>query len=256
MAPPQATFRNGSIPTVMLVHGAFADGSSWSGVVAALQAAGLGVVAPANPLRGLAHDSAHIAAGARQIDGPVLMVGHSYGGAVITVAGALADNVVGLVYVAAFIPEQGESIAELNGRFPDSALGAQLRPSAYPIDGTDETAVELTIAAESFPAIFAADLPAADTAVAAAVQRPVAAAAFDERAAAAAWKTLPSWAVVAAADQAINPDAERYMADRAGAQTIEIDGSHAIAVSHAAEIAELIRTAALSTQKSTAAAAA
>ncbi|MDT0616026.1 alpha/beta fold hydrolase [Streptomyces lancefieldiae] len=232
----------GTTPTVLLVHGAFADAGSWSGVIAELQNHGVPVVAPPNPLRGLASDAAYIAAQASQIDGPVVLVGHSYGGAVISVAGT-TENVVGLVYVAAYIPEEGESLGELQGSFPLSPLVSNLSEKTYPMDG-GEPAVEVTIKAEAYPGIFAADVPAAVTKVLAAAQRPLAASTFTETASAAAWKTKPSWALVAGADEAINPEVERFGAKRAGATVVEIDGaSHAVAVSRPKEVADLIRDA-------------
>jgi pimeloyl-ACP methyl ester carboxylesterase len=229
-------------PTALLVHGAFADAASWSGVIAELQNHGIPVVAPPNPLRSLASDAAYIASVAAQIDGPVVLVGHSYGGAVITVAGT-AENVVGLVFVAAYVLEEGESLGELQGRFPDSPLGSSLKQATYPVEGGDP-AVEVTIVPEAFPAVFAADVPADVTKVLAVAQRPLAAGAFTETATAAAWKTKPSWALVAAADQAINPEVERFGAKRAGATIVEVEGaSHAVAVSRPKVVAELIRDA-------------
>jgi pimeloyl-ACP methyl ester carboxylesterase len=229
-------------PTALLVHGAFADAASWSGVIAELQNHGIPVVAPPNPLRSLASDAAYIASVAAQIDGPVVLVGHSYGGAVITVAGT-AENVVGLVFVAAYVLEEGESLGELQGRFPDSPLGSSLKQATYPVEGGDP-AVEVTIVPEAFPAVFAADVPADVTKVLAVAQRPLAAGAFTETASAAAWKTKPSWALVAAADQAINPEVERFGAKRAGATIVEVEGaSHAVAVSRPKLVADLIRDA-------------
>ncbi|MGV9451751.1 alpha/beta fold hydrolase [Streptomyces sp. NPDC003635] len=234
-------------PTVVLVHGAFADAASWSGVVAELQSHGIPVVAPPNPLRGLASDSAYVASVAAQIDGPVVLVGHSYGGALISVAGA-ADNVVGLVYVAAYVTDEGESLGELQGRFPLSPLVANLKQATYPVPG-DEPAVEVTIAAEAFPEIFAADVPSSVTEVLAVSQRPLAAGAFTETAPVAAWRTKPSWALIAAADQAINPEVQRFGAKRAGATVVELEGaSHAVAVSRPAEVADLIREAVRATR--------
>ncbi|GGX90235.1 alpha/beta fold hydrolase [Streptomyces minutiscleroticus] len=233
---------SGSTPTVVLVHGAFADAASWSGVVAELQSHGIPVVAPPNPLRGLASDAAYVAAITSQIDGPVVLVGHSYGGALITVAGT-AENVVGLVYVAAYVLEEGESLGELQGRFPDSPLVSNLKQWTYPVEG-GEDATEVTIAADAFPSVFAADVPADVTKVLAVTQRPLAAGAFTEQASAAAWRTKPSWALVATADRAINPEVERFGAKRAGATTVEIEGaSHAVAVSRPAAVADLIREA-------------
>ncbi|MFF0223402.1 alpha/beta fold hydrolase [Streptomyces sp. NPDC004629] len=226
-------------PTVVLVHGAFADAGSWSGVIAELQDHGVAVVAPPNPLRGLASDAAYIASVASQIDGPVVLVGHSYGGALITVAGT-TENVVGLVYVAAYALEEGESLGELQGRFPLSPLVSNLKEATYPVEGA-EPAVEVTIKAEAFPAVFAADVPADVTKVLAVAQRPLAVGAFEETAPVAAWKTKPAWALVAGADEAINPEVERFGAQRAGATTVEIDGaSHAVAVSQPKAVAQLI----------------
>jgi pimeloyl-ACP methyl ester carboxylesterase len=237
-----STSTNGNTPTVILVHGGFADASYWTPVIQELQAKRLPVLAPPNPLRGLASDAEYIASFVNQVDGPVLLVGHSYGGAVISVAGAATTNAVGLVYVAAFILEEGESFGEVFAGFPDTPLLAAVRPSSYPIANGD-TAVELSIAPELYQSAFAADLPNEVTEVLAVSQRPFAAI-FEDRAEAAAWKTLPSWAVVATADNAIHPDAERHMARRAGAQTIEVDASHSIALSQPKAVAELIQTAA------------
>ncbi|MFF9580477.1 alpha/beta fold hydrolase [Streptomyces achromogenes] len=229
-------------PTVVLVHGAFADAASWSGVIEELQRHDIPVIAPPNPLRGLASDAAYVASVAAQIDGPVVLVGHSYGGALITVAGT-TENVVGLVYVAAYVLEEGESLGELQGRFPLSPLVSNLKQWTYPVADGDP-AVEVTIAADAFPAVFAADVPADVTKVLAVAQRPLAAAAFEETASAAAWRTKPSWALVAGADTAINPEVERFGAQRAGATVVEIEGaSHAVAVSQPKQVAELIREA-------------
>ncbi|MET7698340.1 alpha/beta hydrolase [Streptomyces sp. NPDC005485] len=228
-----------SIPTVVLIHGAFADATSWSGVITELQSEGIPVIAPPNPLRGLAADAAYVASVAAQIDGPVVLVGHSYGGALITVAGT-TENVVGLVYVAAYVLEEGESLGELQGRFPDSPLVSNLKQWTYPVAAGDPAA-EVTITAEAFPSVFAADVPADVTKVLAVAQRPLAAGAFTETASAAAWQTKPSWALVAGADQAINPEVERFGAERAGATVVEIAGaSHAVAVSQPKEVAALI----------------
>jgi pimeloyl-ACP methyl ester carboxylesterase len=232
-------------PTVVLVHGGFADASYWTLVIRELQARGLPVLAPPNPLRGLALDAEYVASFVNQIDGPVLLVGHSYGGAVISVAGATIENAVGLVYVAAFILDEGESFGEIFAGFPDTPLREALRPGTYPLtDGG--TAVELSIAPELYQSAFAADLPTEQTDVLAVMQRPFAAI-FEERARAAAWKSLPSWAIVATADNAIHPDAERHMARRAGAQTIEVDASHSIALSQPTAVVDLIQTAVTAT---------
>ena len=228
--------------TVVLVHGAFADGSSWNGVIERLVAAGIEVTAPPNPLRGIAHDSAYIASVFAQIPGPVLAVGHSYGGAVISNAAAEAGNVVGLVFVAAFAPEGGEKLGEVESGSKDSVLMAALAPRSYP-DG-DGTAVEFAIDPAKFRNAFAADLPADQAAVMAATQRPVAELAFSEPSGPPAWKSMPSWAVVATGDKAAGADVTRSMAERAGATITEADGSHVIMVSQPETVAEVIMTAA------------
>ncbi|QNP75442.1 alpha/beta hydrolase [Streptomyces roseirectus] len=228
-------------PTAVLVHGAFADAASWSGVIAALRAEDIPVLAPPNPLRGLAADAAYIASVAAQTDGPVVLVGHSYGGAVITVAGA-AENVVGLVYVAAYVPDEGESLGELQGRYPLAPLASNLREWSYPTEAG--TATEFTIETGAFPQVFAADVPADTTKILALSQRPLAASAFTEKAAIAAWRTKPSWAVIADADQAINLDVQRFGATRANARPTELPGaSHAVAVSRPKEVAGVIAEA-------------
>jgi pimeloyl-ACP methyl ester carboxylesterase len=233
---------------VLLVHGAFADASSWAGVLARLQTAGVDAVAPANPLRGLSADAHYIASVAEEIDGPTMLVGHSYGGAVTTVAAALAGNVVGLVYVTGFALDKGESVLDVSARFPESPLVAALRPAVCS-DGDGGSIVELYIDRDAFPAVFAADLSAPVAAVAAATQRPIAAAALEERASAAAWKTLQCWYVVATADRVIHPDAQRFMAARAAARPLEVDASHAIATSQPTLIANQIHEAALATRR-------
>ena len=236
---------NTNTPTVVLVHGGFADASYWAPVIRELQARDLPVLAPPNPLRGLAHDAEYIASFVNQIDGPVLLVGHSYGGAVISVAGASTPNAVGLVLVAAFSLDEGESFGEIFAEFGETPLVGAVRPGNYPLDN-GETAVELTIAPELYKEAFAADLSDDEIRVLAVSQRPFAAI-FEDRAEAAAWKNLPAWAVVATGDNAIPPDAERHMARRAGADPIEVDASHSIALSQPKAVAELIRTAVEST---------
>src|SRR3954451_2776352 len=230
-----------NVPTVVLVHGGFADASFWTPVVQKLQSRNVPVLAPPNPLRGLALDAEYIASYVSQIDGPVLLVGHSYGGAVISVAGASTPNAVGLVYVAAFALDEGESFAEIFAEFGDTPLVGAVRPGTYPLAG-GETAVELTIAPELYREAFAADLPSETTEVLAVMQRPFAAI-FEDRAQAAAWKPLPSWAVVATSDNAILPDAERHMARRAGAQITEVDASPSIALSQPDAVVSLIKSA-------------
>jgi pimeloyl-ACP methyl ester carboxylesterase len=226
--------------TVVLVHGAFADASSWSGVIAILQERGHTVVAPSNPLRGLIADTSYTASVVRQIDGPVLMVGHSYGGAVITNAATTAPNVVGLVYVAAFAPDEGEVLGAVEGGSKDSVLNSALVPRQYPTGQAGQTATEFGIDPAQLHDVFAADLPPQQAAVLAATQRPVAEAAFTDVSGAAAWKRLPSWAVVATGDRAAGTDVVRSMAQRAGAQIVELEGSHVIMISRPDAVADVI----------------
>jgi pimeloyl-ACP methyl ester carboxylesterase len=229
---------------VVLVHGAFADASSWNGVIERLQQQGCTVVAPANPLRGVAADSAYLASVVNQIDGPVLLVGHSYGGAVITNAATTATGVVGLVFVAAFAPDEGEQLGEVEASLKDSVLMTALVQRGYPTGRGGETAPELLVDPARFREVFAADLPAERGAVMAATQRPVAAAAFSDVSGPPAWKSLPSWAVVATADKAAGSDIVRSMAQRAGADIVEVEGSHVIMVSQPQAVVDLIVKAA------------
>jgi pimeloyl-ACP methyl ester carboxylesterase len=217
--------------TVVLVHGAFADASGWNGVIERLRAAGMLVVAIPNPLRGVAHDAAYVRSAIAQITGPVIAVGHSYGGAVITNACAGLPNVVGLVYVAAFVPDEGETLLQILGDSHDSVIAPALVELTYPTGNGSETAIEYAIAAEKFHDVFAADVPAEDADVMAATQRPVAQVCFAEPTIDPAWKTLPSWAVVPTADLAAGSDVVRAMAERAKANILEVGGSHAIMVS-------------------------
>jgi pimeloyl-ACP methyl ester carboxylesterase len=229
-------------PTIVLVHGAFAESSSWNGVVDELTRGGYPVVAAANPLRGVASDAAYVAALARSIRGPVVLVGHSYGGAVISTAGQGASNVKGLVYVAAFAPEVGESCLDLTGRFPGSTLPPTLAPPVMLADGGED----LYIQQDKFPQQFAADVPVAQSRAMAATQRPIKAAALAEPSGPPAWKTIPSWAIYGNADLNIPPAAMAFMAERAGARkTVVVKGaSHVVMVSHPRDVAALIRLAA------------
>jgi pimeloyl-ACP methyl ester carboxylesterase len=227
-------------PTVVLVHGAFADASSWNGVIERLQAQGLEVTAPAVPLRGIAIDSAYTAGVLEEIPGPVLLVGHSYGGAVITNAAAKAGNVTGLVFVAAFAPDEGERLGEVTPESRDSILNSALAPHHYPAPNGGEPAVEFAIDPAKFHDTFAADLPAEQAAVMAATQRPIAELAFSEPTGAPAWKRLPSWAVVATGDKAAGADLVRSMAERAGATITEVEGSHVIMISQPQAVTDVI----------------
>jgi pimeloyl-ACP methyl ester carboxylesterase len=218
-------------PTVVLVHGAFADAGSWAGVVELLLAAEVKVQALAIPMRGLASDSAYVASAISQIDGPVLAVGHSYGGAVISNACTDAANVVGLVFVNGFATELNEVLSAVEGTSRDSALGPALVTRQYPTGSGDDTAVELYVNTANFNDVFGGDLPGTRASILGASQRPIAAAAFDEKSGAPAWKTLPSWAVVATGDKAAGTDITLSQAQRANADILEVDGSHLIMVS-------------------------
>ncbi|BCM72178.1 MULTISPECIES: alpha/beta fold hydrolase [Streptomyces] len=230
-------------PTLVLVHGAFADGSSWAPVVERLQRAGYTVRAVANPLRGLAADAAHVRAVLTSLTGPVVLAGHSYGGAVITEAAAGLAHVKALVYVAAFVPDAGEVLGELADRFPGSELQPAL--TAVPVTAPDGTPdADLYIRADRFRRVFAADVPAATARLLASVQRPLSASAFGAKATAAAWRTIPSWHLVAARDRAIAPALQRFQARRAHAHTVEIAGSHLPLRSHPDAVTALIRAAA------------
>ena len=229
-------------PTVVLVHGAFADASSFAPVVANLLDDGIKVLVPPVPNRSLSGDAAYLSSVLASIDGPVVLAGHSYGGAVITIAG-VADNVKGLVYLAGYALEEGESLAELQGRFPDSDLAAALIYTPYPVAGSSEPGTDVSVDTARFPAIFAHDVDPATARILAVSQRPLAAAAFGEPASAAAWRTKPAWGVVASSDRTINPDVERFGYQRAGIRAVEIDSSHLVMLSHPNEVADLIRTA-------------
>jgi pimeloyl-ACP methyl ester carboxylesterase len=229
-------------PTIVIVHGAFADASSWNGVIERLLEQGYNVVAPPNPLRGVNSDSAYIASFVNQIDGPVLLVAHSYGGAVTSNAAAKASNVVGLVYVAALIPEEGERLADVHSK--DSILNPVLIEHQYPTGSDGKTAPEYSIDPAHFRAAFAADVPEERTKLMAAEQRPIAGNAFADTSGPVAWKTLPSWAIIATEDVGAGADIVRSMAERAGAKVTEVRGSHAIMVSQPQAVTNVILQAA------------
>jgi pimeloyl-ACP methyl ester carboxylesterase len=235
--------QDGSQPTVVLVHGAFADASSWNEVIERLQADGVEVTAPANPLRGISIDSAYIASLLEQIPGPVLAAGHSYGGAVITNAATSANNVVGLVYVAAFAPDEGETLSGIESDSKDSVLNTALMQLQYPTGEGEETAVEFAIDPAKFHDAFAADLPAEQTAVMAATQRPVAELGFSEPTGEPPWKSLPAWAVVATGDKAAGADVVSSMAERAGAKITEVEASHVVMISQPQDVTDVILSA-------------
>ena len=229
-------------PTIVLVHGAFAESASWNGVVERLQAAGHPVVAAANPLRGVASDAAAVGDVVRAIDGPVVLVGHSYGGMVISNVARDAGDITALVYVCAFAPDAGESAFELSLRFPGSTLGDAVQPIAHH-DGS----VDLVIARDKFHAQFCADVPEAEAALMAATQRPVAQAALEEQSGPQPlWKQVPSFFFIGAEDRNIPAALQRSLAERADSRgTVEIaDGSHAVAVAQPEATAQLILEAA------------
>ncbi|MFE7745694.1 alpha/beta fold hydrolase [Nocardia sp. NPDC057455] len=229
-------------PTIVLVHGAFADAASWSPVTERLLDRGHRVLVPPVSNRSLSADAAYIKSFVEQVDGPVLLAGHSYGGAVITVAG-VADNVVGLVYVSGYALAEGESLGQLQGGFPDSDLAANLVYTPYPIEGA-EPGTDVSVDIAAFPAIFAAGLDPAKAAVLAVSQRPLSAIAFGEPATAAAWKTKPAWGIVSSADHTINPDVERFGYKRAGFRAVvEIDGPHLVMQTHPDDVVAVITDA-------------
>lgn len=234
-------------PTVVLVHGAFAESSSWNGVAANLQQQGYPVVAVANPLRSLTADADYVASLVKQTSGPVVLVGHSYGGAVISNAVQDNTNVTALVYVAAFAPEQGETVLELSGRYPGSTLGSTLAAPVILKDGNKD----LYIQQDKFGEQFAADVPAADAVLMAATQRPITELALTEPAGQPAWHTVPSWAIYGTADKNIPAVAMKFMAQRAKAKKIvEVpDASHVVMTSHPDKVAALIVEAATATTK-------
>ncbi|MDR6522012.1 alpha/beta fold hydrolase [Variovorax atrisoli] len=229
-------------PTIVLVHGAFADSSSWDGVVQRLQARHYSVIAAANPLRGPSFDAAYVAGIVDAVKGPVVLVGHSYGGSVISAAANGKANVKALVYVAAFAPEAGETAIGLTGKFPGSTLGPTLAPAVPLADGGKD----LYIDQDKFPAQFAADVPLAKARLMAVGQRPIAEAALNEPAQAAAWKSVPSWFVYGDHDKNIPPQAMAFMAQRANAQkTVVVKGaSHVVMTSQPEAVTRVIVEAA------------
>lgn len=233
---------DGPKPTIVLVHGAFADSASWNGVVRRLKKDGYRVVAAANPLRGVASDGAAVASVVKSIPGPVVLVGHSYGGPVITAAAGATSNVKALVFVAAFMPEAGETALGLSGKFPGNTLGAALSPSVALPDGKHD----LYIDQEKFPQQFAADVPLADAQLMAAEQRPVAQEALEEASSEPSWKRLPNWSIYGSADRNIPPEAMAFMAKRANSRkTVVVPGaSHVVMISHPEAVATLIEEAA------------
>jgi pimeloyl-ACP methyl ester carboxylesterase len=229
---------NGSL-TVVLVHGAFADASGFRGLYKELLGEDLTLIAPPNPLRGLSGgDGEYLRGVIGEIDGPVLLVGHSYGGSVITAAGT-ADNVVGLVYISGFAPDEGENLTDLQSKFPAPGIIPFIREHNLPAGGN-----EFTLALEGFHESFCADIPADDAAFYAITQRPLAGVALTEAAPIPAWRSRPVWAVLPTADRCIDPGVHHFSYERMGAKVTEIEGaSHVVMISHPKEVAEVVMTA-------------
>lgn len=230
-----------SSANIVLVHGAFCDGSSWSGVIPLLQEAGHRVVAVQLPLVGLSNDIATTHSALASLSGPTILVGHSYGGAVVTGAGTDAANVTALVYVAAYVPDEGETLQDLNARF-SATEGQQKIGPAY----LDQT---VWIDPDAFPHVFAADVDLKQARIMATVQKPTGFGCLIEKSGPVAWQKLPSWYIVSENDLTINPDAERWMAQRINATTTSLPSSHASPVSHPREVADVILTAAQASVK-------
>jgi len=229
-------------PTIVLVHGAWADASSWDGVITRLQAEGYTVVAPATPLRSLRGDAAYVRSVIDSIKGPVVLVGHSYGGAVITNAATGARNVKALVFIDAFAPAEGESVLQLASKYPGSELAATITEVPYSQGGTDK-GIDVYIKPASFRAVFAADVAAGRADLMAVTQRPVTLAALTQRSGPPAWRRIPSWYLVGLQDKAIPPATQEFMATRARSHTVEINSSHASLVSHPRAVTNLILAA-------------
>lgn len=229
-------------PTIILVHGAFADSSSWDGVAKELLALGYPVIAAANPLRSVKSDADYVASVVKNVNGLVVLVGHSYGGSVITNAAHGNENVKALVYVSAFAPDTGETVAELSGKFPGSTLGSALTPPVALPDG----GVDLYIQQDKFRAQFAADVASAQANLMAVTQRPITNLALNEPSATPAWKTIPSWFIFGSLDKNIPLAALSFMAQRAGSRkTVEVKGaSHVVMVSHPDAVARIVAEAA------------
>ena len=229
-------------PTVVLVHGAFADASSWNGVIRILEKDGYPVGAVANPLRRVASDGAYVSGNVSSLGKPVVLVGHSYGGSVITEAARGQSSVKALVYVSAFAPAEGETAAGLSGQFPGSTLGQALAPPVKLATGGND----LYILQDRFHQQFAADVPKADAVLMAATQRPITEAALNEKSGSPAWTSIPSWFVYGDQDRNIPPKALGFMAERAKSRKTEVvpGGSHVVMVSHPDTVARLIERAA------------
>ncbi|AQA01723.1 alpha/beta hydrolase [Mycobacterium sp. MS1601] len=240
---PSAPPNPGDRPTVVLVHGAFADSSSWNGVIEDLQRDGYPVIAAANPLRGLRSDAEYIGGVLDSVKGPVVVAGHSYGGSVMSEAAVGRPNVKALVYIASFILEPGETTSQMAAKFPGAELGPALDAVATSLPNGGSTN-DLYIKQDEFRRVFAADVAPEITELMAATQRPITESALNEPATAAAWKDTPSWNMVTTEDLAIPAESMRFMGERANSHTVEIQASHAVTVSHPGAVADVIDEAA------------
>ena len=229
----------GPKPSIVLVHGAWADSGSWDGVIQRLQADGYTVYAPPNPLRGLAEDPAYLADFLHSISGPIVLVGHSYGGAVITNAATGDPQVKALVYVDAFAPAQGQTLAGLLAAYPGSCV-VPANLNVVPFPGAPSGVGDAYIKQSVFPSCMANDLPATQANVLAATQRPIATIALTQQTGVPAWQTIPSWAVVGTADHAIPLALQLAMATTAGADITEVDASHLSMISHPGTVTNVI----------------
>ncbi|MFB7504518.1 alpha/beta fold hydrolase [Streptomyces broussonetiae] len=243
---------SGTKPTIVLVHGAWADASSWNAVIARLQQTGYTVYAPPNPLRGVSYDAETLASFVKTVPGPVVLVGHSYGGMVITNAAAKSANVKALVYDDAYIPDEGETVFQINAAQPGSCVTAEpstfLNLVPYPAGPSGDVDAYLKWAPngayKGFQDCFANGVPAAKARLLAAGQRPFAVSAGSEPSGAPAWRTLPSWAVVGTADHVIPPAEQRAMAERAHARTTEVAAGHLSLVTRPDVVTRVITEAA------------
>lgn len=244
--PPPAPAVSADKPTVVLVHGAFTDASEWDAVIKSLQAAGYPVVAPPNPLRGMASDSRYLHSFLVSVKGPIVLVGHSIGGFVTTEAAVGDPQVKALVYIAALIPDVGETATELIGKYPGATLGNYLQTVPFSLPGGGN-ATDLYVRPDKFRQVYAADVPQSVTDVMAAAERPLAASMFGEKCTETAWKTIPSWDLITTKDEAVTLDVQHFMATRAHAHVTEVSSSHAVAISHPDEVTGVIEQAAQAT---------
>ena len=232
-------------PTVVLVHGAFAESAGWDGTTSKLLAKGYPVVAVANPLRGVKFDAAYLSKALESIKGPVILVGHSYGGNVISNVPTASTNVKALVFVSGVAPDVGESAATLSGKFPGSTLGPTLSPPVVLADGSKD----LYIQQDKYPAQFAADVALSQSKLMATTQRPITEAALNEPGGEPAWKAIPSWFLYGSLDKNIPPAVHAFMAKRAGSKrTVEVAGaSHVVMITHPDALVKLVDEAAAAT---------